>query len=276
MANVILKTDFVDGEKLFAQQLNTNFSAIMAALATMNKITWQDDPDDSVITFRGTTEEVNQREIIDGQLLYDTTTGETYIDYGSQRISTGSGNAIYIGTGTPTNPSTQLWINPEESILPINTEVVNSMEGEETTKAPSVASAKSYIENSITTYENNRKMKKIWTNSASGQRFNAQSITLSSSDYDYLMIFYKLNVNDHTLMSTCAPKGYGFCLNGADEAHLSGSSDYYAACVTRHCTRTSDTQYNIPIANVNLGNSTTTGADGAAYLIPVFIYGCKF
>lgn len=149
MANVSLKTDFTDGEKLFGQQLNNNFAVIQAALATMNKITWQDDPDDSVVTFRGTTEKINQREIIDGQLLYDTTTGETYIDYGSQRISTGSGNAIYIGTGTPTNPSTQLWINPEESILPINTEVVNSMEGTETNKAPSVASVKTYINDKV-------------------------------------------------------------------------------------------------------------------------------
>ena len=149
MANVSLKTDFKDGEKLFGQQLNNNFAVIQAALATMNKITWQDDPDDSVVTFRGTTEEINQREIIDGQLLYDTTTGETYIDYGSQRISTGSGNAIYIGTGTPTNPSTQLWINPEESILPINTEVVNSMEGTEANKAPSVASVKNYINDKV-------------------------------------------------------------------------------------------------------------------------------
>jgi hypothetical protein len=149
MANVSLKTDFTDGEKLFGQQLNNNFAVIQAALATMNKITWQDDPDDSVVTFRGTTEEINQREIIDGQLLYDTTTGETYIDYGSQRISTGSGNAIYIGTGTPTNPSTQLWINPEESILPINTEVVNSMEGTEANKAPSVASVKTYINDKV-------------------------------------------------------------------------------------------------------------------------------
>lgn len=164
MANVSLKTDFKDGEKLFGQQLNNNFAVIKAALEAMNKIVWQDDPDDSVITFRGTTEEVNAREIIDGQLLYDTTTGETYIDYGSQRISTGSGNAIYIGTGVPTNPSTQLWINPEESILPINTEVVNSMEGSETNKAPSVASAKSYIAGEINDVYSTDEVKtnKVW------------------------------------------------------------------------------------------------------------------
>lgn len=123
MANVSLKTDFTDGEKLFGQQLNNNFAVIKAALETMNKIVWQDDPDDTVVTFRGTTEEINSRDIIDGQLLYDTSTGETYIDYGSQRISTGSGNAIFIGENEPTNPATQLWIDPTELLNVIGSEI---------------------------------------------------------------------------------------------------------------------------------------------------------
>ena len=138
MAGVTLKKDFKDGDKLFGQQLNNNFGAIEAALKTMNKIVWQDDPDDMVVTFRGTTEEINSRDIIDGQLLYDTTTGETYIDYGSQRISTGSGNAIFIGDTEPSNPSTQLWINPDEPMQVIGSEVVNSLSGDETNKSPSV------------------------------------------------------------------------------------------------------------------------------------------
>lgn len=146
MANVSLKTDFTDGEKLFGQQLNNNFSVIKAALDAANKIVWQDDPNDSVTAFRGTTEEINQRDVIDGQLLYDTTTGETYIDVGSQRISTGSGNAIHIGSDTPSNPSTQIWIDPNEPLQAIGTEVTNSMEGTESNKAPSVNSVKNYIE----------------------------------------------------------------------------------------------------------------------------------
>lgn len=146
MANVSLKADFKDGDKLFAQQLNNNFNAIMAALSAMNKIVWQDDPDDTVVTFRGTTEEINSRDIIDGQLLYDTSTGETYIDYGSQRISTGSGNAIFIGENEPTNPATQLWIDPTEPLQVINSEVINSIAGDETDKAPSVAAAKTIVQ----------------------------------------------------------------------------------------------------------------------------------
>lgn len=151
MANVSLKTDFKDGEKLFGQQLNNNFAVIKAALEAMNKIVWQDDPDDSVSAFRGTTEEINQRDVIDGQLLYDTTTGETYIDVGSQRISTGSGNSIHIGSDTPSNPSTQIWIDPNEPLQLIGTEVVNSMEGTESNKAPSVQAVKNYIDNIYST-----------------------------------------------------------------------------------------------------------------------------
>lgn len=181
MANVSLKTDFTDGEKLFGQQLNNNFAVIKAALEAMNKIVWQDDPDDSVTAFRGTTEEINQRDIIDGQLLYDTSTGETYIDVGSQRISTGSGNAIHIGSDTPSNPSTQIWIDPNEPLQLIGTEVVNSMEGTESNKAPSVQAIKNYM---------NSKMQILWTNEYPTQAMEQTNITLSSSDYDILEIFF--------------------------------------------------------------------------------------
>lgn len=181
MANVNLKTDFKDGEKLFGQQLNNNFSVIKAALDAANKIAWQDDPDDSVTAFRGTTEEINQRDVIDGQLLYDTTTGETYIDVGSQRISTGSGNAIHIGSDTPSNPSTQIWIDPNEPLQAIGTEVTNSMEGTESNKAPSVQAVKNYI---------NSRVQILWTNPNPSDSFSSQTIALSSDDYDEIGIYY--------------------------------------------------------------------------------------
>lgn len=181
MANVSLKTDFKDGEKLFGQQLNNNFAVIKAALDAANKIVWQDDPDDSVTAFRGTTEEINQRDVIDGQLLYDTSTGETYIDVGSQRISTGSGNAIHIGSDTPSNPSTQIWIDPNEPLQLIGTEVTNSMEGTESNKAPSVQAVKNYI---------NSRMQILWTNPNPSNSFSSQTIVLSSDDYDEIGIYY--------------------------------------------------------------------------------------
>lgn len=137
MANVVLKSDFRDGDLLFAQQLNNNFKAIQKALETMNGVIWQDNAE-MVVTFRGTTEEINERDIIDGQILYDVLTGETYIDYDGERISTGSGNAIHIGENEPTNPSTQVWIESDE-VGNMLSEVVNNLDGNETNKAPSVA-----------------------------------------------------------------------------------------------------------------------------------------
>ena len=116
MANVNLKTDFKDGDKLFAQQLNNNFSAIVAALAAMNKIAWQDDTDESLIYFKGTTEEVAARNIIEGQLLYDLTLGVHYIDHNNTRTDVVSGSVLDV--------------------------VVNSLEGEQTNKAPSVHAVK--------------------------------------------------------------------------------------------------------------------------------------
>lgn len=137
MANVNLKTDFRNGETLFDYQLNNNFKAIEEALKVANAIIWQDNAD-KVVTFRGNTEELKAREIIDGQILYNTDTGESYIDYEGKRISTGSGNAIHIGENEPTNASTQLWIDRDE-LAGVGSEVVNSLEGNQERMSPSVA-----------------------------------------------------------------------------------------------------------------------------------------
>lgn len=254
MANVNLKTDFKDGEKLFGQQLNNNFSVIKAALEAMNKIVWQDDPDDSVIAFRGTTEEINQRDIIDGQLLYDTTTGETYIDVGSQRISTGSGNAIHIGSDTPSNPSTQIWIDPNEPLQLIGTEVTNSMEGTESNKAPSVQAVKNYI---------NSKMQILWTNPDPTQEISEiTNISLASSDYDMIEIYYVQETNKQDLMYSIK------ILKGKSTRMRISTTD--GANIYRGITYISDTSYRIdlPYSDVSLPNIYSL-------VIPVYIIGYK-
>ena len=119
MANVSLKANFKDGDKLLAVQLNNNFLAIKAALEALNKISWQDDTSNSLMYFKGTTEEVASREIIEGQLLYDLTLGEAYIDHNNRRIDIVSGTVLDV--------------------------VVNSLDGNQTTKAPSVAAVKNYV-----------------------------------------------------------------------------------------------------------------------------------
>ena len=254
MANVSLKTDFKDGEKLFGQQLNNNFAVIKAALDAANKIVWQDDPDDSVSAFRGTTEEINQRDIIDGQLLYDTTTGETYIDVGSQRISTGSGNSIHIGSDAPTNPSTQIWIDPNEPLQLIGTEVTNSMEGTESNKAPSVQAVKNYI---------NSKMQILWTNPNPTQEISeTTNISLASSDYDMIEIYYVQETNKQDLMYSIK------ILKGKHTRMRISTTD--GANIYRGMTYLSDTSYRIdlPYSDVSLSNINSLA-------IPVYIIGYK-
>ena len=111
MANISIKKDFADGEKLFAQQLNNNFDTIEKGVNAGNKIIWKDDNGAEIQSFRGTTAEVAERPIIDGQTLYNIETGETALDYGNKRISTGAGNVVYIGDEEPTNEATKIWIS---------------------------------------------------------------------------------------------------------------------------------------------------------------------
>ena len=117
MANVDLKTNFKNGDKLYDYELNNNFKAIKAALEAMNKIVWQNDDNASLVMFAGTTEQITNRELIEGQLLYNTQTGETYIDAmvdtELKRISTGGGTSIQIGGIEPTNPATKLWVEDD-------------------------------------------------------------------------------------------------------------------------------------------------------------------
>lgn len=117
MANVDLKTNFKNGDKLYDYELNNNFKAIKAALEAMNKIVWQNDDNASLVMFAGTTEQITNRELIEGQLLYNTQTGETYIDAmvdtELKRISTGGGTSIQIGGTQPTNPATKLWVEDD-------------------------------------------------------------------------------------------------------------------------------------------------------------------
>ena len=126
MANVDLKTNFKNGDKLYDYELNNNFKAIKAALEAMNKIVWQNDDNASLVMFAGTTEQITNRELIEGQLLYNTQTGETYIDAmvdtELKRISTGGGTSIQIGGIEPTNPATKLWVE-DDMLTNLGTEI---------------------------------------------------------------------------------------------------------------------------------------------------------
>lgn len=161
MSNISIKKDFQNGDPLFAEQLNLNFETIEQGVNGGNKIIWQDSDGVVQTSFRGTTEEVNNRPVIDGQTLYNTETGETFLDVGSERISTGAGNVVAVGTQEPTNDATKIWINPEEPLNNIGTEVVNSLDGNEQDMAPSVAAVKDAID-AITVYSTEEKVVGTW------------------------------------------------------------------------------------------------------------------
>ena len=125
-------------------------------------------------------------------------------------------------------------------------------------------------------YVNSKTLKLLWENSNPSSTFASQYINLSSSDYDYLRIFYKGVYNQTSLLSIDTLKGFGFTLNFAGSAHVSGSGNYYGSSILRECTRTNDTKFNVPVCTVILGNNTTGGADNTAYCVPIAIYGGKF
>lgn len=135
MSKISIKTDFADGEKLFAQQLNNNFLVIQAGINAneenlqevidqaiieldeeLEEITadrgWDWNGGDRVTFFKGTTSQVNTQEIKNGQMLYNIETGETALDDNGGRIVTGSGNVVTVSENAPTNPATKEWIKP--------------------------------------------------------------------------------------------------------------------------------------------------------------------
>lgn len=101
-----------------------------------------------VLFKRKTTQEIEDLPIEDGALIYNTDNGKTYMDFNEERIQTG-GNAdtmIAIGGEEPTDEDIKIWF-PDETIKTKASEVINSMEGNETDLAPSVNIVKDYIKN---------------------------------------------------------------------------------------------------------------------------------
>ena len=109
MANIIIKKNFVDGEKLFAQQLNNNFETIEKGINDGNKIVWQDG--NEVKFKRYVTNDINDLPIQDGAIIYDIEKGAHYADFNNKRIVIG-GDAKQIKV-SPTEPATgeEVWID---------------------------------------------------------------------------------------------------------------------------------------------------------------------
>lgn len=135
MSKISIKTNFVDGDTLPASDLNNNFMVIEAGInaneenlqevidqaiteldAELEAITanrgWDWNGGNRVTFYKGDTDAIEARDIINGQLLYNTETGETALDDNNNRIVTGSGNVISVSNSAPANPATKEWIKP--------------------------------------------------------------------------------------------------------------------------------------------------------------------
>ena len=106
-----------------------------------------------VLFKRGTTEEIEALPTEDGAFIVDTEKGKSYTDVGSKRIPVGSaGNEVVIGDEEQITEDTKLFINPDE-VLPQGNDVVDSLEGNETDKAPSVRAVKDGLKDVYSTEE---------------------------------------------------------------------------------------------------------------------------
>ncbi len=251
MAGVSLKKDFVDGEKLFAQQLNNNFGAIQAALETMNKIVWQDDPDASLLYFKGTTEEVSSRENIEGQLLYDYILGRTFIDHDGNRIDLLSSSVVDVivntFSGDEINKAPSVHITKER----IDNKVVDSLNGNEIDKAPSVKSVKNahkYSTNEIKTGETWIDGKPLYTKTINfGNLPNNANKNVEHEIQNYDVIFVDFSASYATNNSgqfqgvNSVGLGLTTYINGGDVVCITNSDrTSWVAVITIKYTKTTD------------------------------------
>lgn len=178
MANVELKKDFKDGQFLYGDDLNNNFKVIEAGInanedelsnyifaaseelkTDLIEITshrgwdWENSNGERVTFYKGNTDQINNHIGPTGQLLYNTETGETYLSSNVGRILTGSGNILKVSEEEPTNPGTKVWIKPNELQKVDSTEVIDSLEGNETNLAPSVRAVKNALKQVYSTEE---------------------------------------------------------------------------------------------------------------------------
>lgn len=104
--------------------------------------------------------------------------------------------------------------------------------------------------------------KVLWTNSDPTISISRDTdITLSSSDYDILKVYYRLANNNNRLNVAETIKGYDFMLNAIGAKGIG---------LRRFITRKSDTSYTI---NTYAGGSME--GDTSMYLIPIYIVGYK-
>lgn len=105
-------------------------------------------------------------------------------------------------------------------------------------------------------------MTKLWENPNPTQAFASQNISLSSSDYDMLLIVFAVSSNSTRKCSEITIKGFGATLSIAEYTSTSSSNR------TRYISYTSDTVFNVSNGYIN-------GTQNNSIIIPYQIYGIK-
>lgn len=98
---------------------------------------------------RGLSSNISKTTLAEGELAVTTDTNELYVGTTVGNVKLNSSNVddlISIGENEPTSDATQLWVD-EDAIGSMGTEVIDSLEGNEANKAPSVRAVKEKLNN---------------------------------------------------------------------------------------------------------------------------------
>lgn len=122
------------------------------------------------------------------------------------------------------------------------------------------------LEGRITTLEG-KELKVLWENPNSSVVFTAQTIALSSSDYDYLIMEGKFHTGTNMWFSTTVSKGNSICLSASEM----GSN--YVRIVTRRVNYISDTLLEVGVGKAAYFTSSSQMSEDNGYCIPTKVYG---
>lgn len=114
---------------------------------------------------------------------------------------------------------------------------------------------------------------KLWENSNPTNSFASQTITLSSSDYDYLIWFYGFYIGNLYQKSATVLKTQKISLDISRDYGVSGT--YYNGNFWRNAETTDFLNFQISDCFLKYGNDTNSPTNNN-YVIPIAVYGGKF